>query len=139
MQPSKYEEDVLNWLSGHSLDVEIFGYGIASPPWAKPGTHRASYGLTIGHPSRGEFRVPVFYASLDHTLNHRDEFPSAYEILSCLQWHEPETFEKWCFNTGYNSDSRKAYATWEEVVAEHRRITDFFSQEEIIELSELCQ
>ena len=138
MQLSKYEEDVLNWLSGHSLDVEIFGYGIASPPWAKPGTHRATYGLTISHPSRGKFRVPAFYASLDHTLNYRDEFPTAHEILSCLQWREPGTFEEWCFKTGYTSGSR-AYAIWEEVVAEHRRITDFFSQEEIIELSELCK
>lgn len=38
--------------------------------------------------------------------------PSLYDILSCIEKGEPEPFESWCSNYGYDTDSRKALNTY---------------------------
>lgn len=42
--------------------------------------------------------------------------PAAYDVLACLDWHCPDDFESFCADFGYDTDSRKAHATWEACV-----------------------
>ena len=35
--------------------------------------------------------------------------PTLYDVLACLTKHDPETFEDFCFEYDYDTDSRKAY------------------------------
>lgn len=53
--------------------------------------------------------------------------PEMYDILAYLQKHDPETFEDFCGNYGYDEDSRKAYKTYKAVCREWAAVERLFS------------
>lgn len=65
--------------------------------------------------------------------------PSFYDVLSCIAMdcHCPETFDDFCFEYGYDTDSRKAYATWERCLAFSKELQAFFTQDAIEALQEI--
>ena len=64
--------------------------------------------------------------------------PEMYDILSCLQKYDPETFEFFCSNYGYDEDSRKAYKTYNAVCKEWAAVERLFSDclEELQEINQ---
>ena len=52
--------------------------------------------------------------------------PSIYDILACLTKYDPEDFENFCTNYGYDTDSRKAYKTYKAVVREWQAVNRLF-------------
>jgi len=48
----------------------------------------------------------------------KDEAPRNYDILACLTKYDPGTFEQFCSEFGYETDSRKAEKTYKAVVKE---------------------
>ena len=71
------------------------------------------------------------------TTNKRT--PTAYDVLSCLTWDIDADFAAWCSDYGYDTDSRKAYATFEACNEQARQARLFFSPSEIEQLRELAQ
>lgn len=61
----------------------------------------------------------------------------AYDVLSCLTKNDPGMFLDWCDECGYDTDSRKALATYEAVCEEWREVRAFFTKEETEELQEI--
>jgi len=54
--------------------------------------------------------------------------PKADEVLDCLLSDASsagQTFEDWCGDYGYDTDSRRAYATWEAVEQQTARLKAF--------------
>lgn len=45
-------------------------------------------------------------------LPFRRSAPSHYDVLTCIEKYEPGTFEQWCGELGYDTDSRKALDTY---------------------------
>lgn len=64
--------------------------------------------------------------------------PSAYDLLSCLTKYDPGTFENFCGDFGYDTDSRKALKTYRAVRKEWRDLEKMFNEEELQQLSEIC-
>jgi hypothetical protein len=67
------------------------------------------------------------------------EIPSAYTILSSITTHDPGTFRDFCYDYGYDMDSRKAERTYFAVQDEWERVRKFFSADELDELREIAQ
>lgn len=63
--------------------------------------------------------------------------PNAYSILACLTKYDPETFEDFCSEFDYNTDSRKAEETYNAVKEEWLKVCSLFSDEELSELQEI--
>ena len=63
--------------------------------------------------------------------------PTPYDVLACLTKYPPGTFEQFCAEYGYDSDSRCAFDTWVNVVEEWFRVNQFFTDEELEELREI--
>lgn len=63
--------------------------------------------------------------------------PSAYDVLSCLTKNEPGTFEDFCSDYGYDTDSIRTHGVYDAVCVEYRKVTGFFSPEEIEALQEI--
>lgn len=63
--------------------------------------------------------------------------PSKYSILACLQKYDVGTFEDFCSEFGYDTDSRRAKKTYKAVVKEWQAINRLFSDEEIEEMQEI--
>ena len=58
---------------------------------------------------------------------------TAYDVLACIEKNEVGTFEEFCGDFGYDTDSRKAEKTWRAVQAESRKVRKFFTAEELEE------
>ena len=53
--------------------------------------------------------------------------PSAYDILACLEKGGAMSFEDFCADYGYSTDSIKDKATWEKVLDEAINVDRMFS------------
>ena len=63
--------------------------------------------------------------------------PTNYDILTCLTKYDPETFENFCSEFGYDEDSIKALKTYEAVKKESADLQTLFNEEELNELAEI--
>lgn len=55
------------------------------------------------------------------------EEPTAYSVLTCLTNMNPDTFENFCAEYGYDTDSRKAEKTYKAVKKEWAGVKRLFS------------
>jgi hypothetical protein len=63
--------------------------------------------------------------------------PRPYDVLACLQKNEPGTFKDFCSEYGYNPDSKKDEKIYLAVCEEWRKVSGFFTPEEIEALQEI--
>jgi len=64
--------------------------------------------------------------------------PGPYDVLSCLQKYDPGSFEDFCGDFGYNTDSREAERTYKAVKEEYEQITRLYDEEELFFMREIC-
>lgn len=79
-----------------------------------------------------------FWGSKSDMDNKRTEL-SAYDVLACISSdiHTPETFEDFCSEYGYETDSIKALQTFKRADRFAKRLREFFTTEEIEALEEI--
>ena len=77
----------------------------------------------------------TFGQSISNTA--RKVHPTSYDLICCLTKEDPESFEDFCSNYGYDDDSRKAYKIYEDVRAEWYKVKAFFTQKELELLKEI--
>jgi hypothetical protein len=65
------------------------------------------------------------------------EAPNAYDVLACITKNDPYTFENFCSEFGYDTDSRKAKKVYKAVLNEWQNISMLFSDSEIEKLQEI--
>lgn len=71
------------------------------------------------------------------SINGGDEEPTMYDILTCMTKYDPETFENFCSEFGYDTDSRKAEKTYKAVKKEYAAMKRLFSNEVLEEMQEI--
>jgi hypothetical protein len=70
-------------------------------------------------------------------LKYEFEQPRAYDILFCLQKYEVGTFEGFCSEFGYNTDSKKAEKTYKAVKNEYENLERLYSEREFEKMREI--
>jgi len=62
--------------------------------------------------------------------------PTAYDVLACIQKYDVGTFDNFCSEFGYNTDSRKAEKTYFAVQKEYDNIRKLFGDvmDELLEI-----
>ncbi len=63
--------------------------------------------------------------------------PTAYDVLACLTKYNPGSFENFCSEFGYDTDSRKAEKTYNAVKEEYMNVCSLFNDTEIEALQEI--
>lgn len=63
--------------------------------------------------------------------------PTEYDILACLTKYDPGTFEDFCREFGYDTDSRKAEQTYNAVKDEYKSLCTLYSDDEMKMLFEI--
>ena len=63
--------------------------------------------------------------------------PTPYDVLACLTKYDPETFEEFCWNYGYDEDSRTAERIYFAVQKEYSQLVKLFSPKQMEELQEI--
>lgn len=79
---------------------------------------------------------------IDHKYPNRPRtkkriIPTAYDLLTCITKYDPETFENFCSEYGYDEDSRKAEDIYRAVVKEWHKVEKFFTSEELAAIQEI--
>jgi len=67
----------------------------------------------------------------------KGEAPTPYDILACLTKYDPGTFENFCSEFGYDTDSKKAEKTYLAVRDEWQNVCALFTDAEIEALQEI--
>jgi len=83
---------------------------------------RNIYRITIKR--NGKSFTFKFGDSINNTQN--GEEPSVYDVLACVQKYDCGTFENFCSEFGYDTDSRKAEKTYKAVCREFKGINRVF-------------
>lgn len=65
------------------------------------------------------------------------EKPTAYDVLTCLTKYDPGDFHNFCYEFGYNEDSRKAFKIYKAVIREWKNVELLFNEEQIEKLQEI--
>ena len=63
--------------------------------------------------------------------------PCAYDIMSTMVKYDPGTFEDFCCEFGYNTDSRKAEKIYFAVQKEYNNLVRIFTDKQMEELAEI--
>lgn len=63
--------------------------------------------------------------------------PNAYDILTCLEKHDPETHQDFCDNFGYDVDSIRGLEIYEKVKDQYQQLAMMFSDDELDLMAEI--
>lgn len=75
-----------------------------------------------------------FGQSLNKSMNNRVR-PTYYDVISCVQKYEVGSFENFCSDFGYDTDSRRAKKIYKAVCKEYNNMARLFNDEELEILS----
>ena len=75
--------------------------------------------------------------TLTDTQADNINYPTAYDVLACLQKYDVGTFENFCSEFGYDEDSRTAEKIYKAVCKEYLNVCKLWSDSEIEELAEI--
>jgi hypothetical protein len=69
--------------------------------------------------------------------DHGNTPPSKYDVLACITNRDPGSFEDFCSDFGYDTDSRKAERTYKAVCKEYKAVDRLFGDiiEELQEIN----
>lgn len=73
----------------------------------------------------------------DYDKNKNFSEPTPYDVLACLTKYDPEDFNNFCSEFGYDNDSRKAEKIYNAVVDEYKNLLILFSDEEMDQIREI--
>jgi len=90
----------------------------------------------LGDYRRGVAQKPKFPIS-EWDKNKDFAIPTAYDVLVCVQKYNPGTFENFCSDFGYDTDSRKAESVYKVVKDEYQNIAMLYNENEIALLQEI--
>jgi hypothetical protein len=67
-----------------------------------------------------------FTLDFGQSIAAEDTPPTIYDVLTCLTKYDPQTFENFCREYGYNEDSIKAQKTYKAVKREFNGVNRLF-------------
>ena len=114
---------------GHSKGKEANGYtgSMSVDFWNSYADEEQNYACSGG---RNMPALASDYRLCDKYRGKRRTHVTAYDVLACLTKSEPGTFEEFCGEYGYSSDSMRAHGIWTAVRAEWRKVQGFFFPED---------
>lgn len=99
--------------------------------WEDDKEDRDIYEITL------QRRQRKYTFNFGQSIAHSGEWPTAYDVLACIQKYEVGTFENFCSEFGYDEDSRKAEKIYNAVKDEYQNIAMLWNENELEQLREI--
>lgn len=130
-----YQKQAADFLAKHSIKFSAKLTNKKSPPWS-PDRKVNHFVVTL---SKGKKRISFDFWDSQHNKQAGIETLDAYSALSCVSSdiYCADTFEEFCGDFGYNTDSRKDLATFKRCSAFAKKLNAFFTAGEKEELAEI--
>ena len=127
---TEYEKQAKDFLesTGTELTVEYSHYGKYFPSDKES---RAVFEFTLRRAGK------EYIGTFGQSIAARDKTPSAYDILSCLDYWDGD-FEDFCSEYGYSDDSISALSTYDAVIKQSVGLRDMFTFDELEKLGEIA-
>lgn len=134
---SDYEQQALDFAEKHgvTLTVTFSHYGLYFPDdkekrdvyncflQRKGKGYSFTFGQSIAHSTGSKKWVGQ---GIKRKEVSNKKVPTMYDILACLQKYDPDTFDNFCSEFGYDTDSRKALDTYLSVQEEWKGVRSLF-------------
>ena len=78
-----------------------------------------------------------FGQSLDKSDWDGTNLPTPYDVLAVITKFDPGSYDDFCRDFGYDTDSRWAEQTYKAIASEWRSVSRFFTEEEIERLKDI--
>lgn len=105
-----YQANAWRFAKKHNIHISIDGYY-----WGEmwdDGQYRCIFRLTMSRFGQN------YSFEFGQSIANGSKEPTMYDVLTCLTKYDPGTFENFCSDYGYDTDSRKAYSTYQAVCDE---------------------
>lgn len=131
---TEYTKQAVDFLKsiGAKMTAKFIAY---KPHFQDDKESRDVFRVTFSRPGR-RFSLS-FGQSLNDSTGRGDKPPTAYDVLACIQKYDPGTFDNFCGDFGYDTDSRKAERIYKAVLKEWAKVEKFFAVEELDKLNEI--
>lgn len=131
---NEYTQAVERVMEQLKFHVTIRFIAQSFPGWDSKEFHN-EFRITV---SRGKNRFSFkFWDSINSTQHN--ECPTAYDVLCRVDFNDPGSYEYWCSNFGYSTDSIRAARAYKETVRLAHHYNKMFSPSELELISEECQ
>lgn len=127
---SEYDIQAEKFLSDTNtiFKVKEYGYGYYFP---EDKEQRYIFKFTLKN-SNGSYT-----AKFGQSISEGSNEPTAYSVLACLTKYDVGSFEDFCSEFGYDTDSRTAERTYKAVCKEFAGISKLFTTEQLEQLQEI--
>ena len=100
--------------------------------------YTSKFGQSIVNSGTAKENVVYKVGGFNHgKIDRRRKAPTAYDILACLTKYDTGTFDNFCADFGYDTDSRKAEKTYFDVQREYQGVCLIWNAKEREELAEI--
>lgn len=131
---SKYDLQAEKFLKKHDIFINCaFKDRAINKDWDN--YSRNSHTITFIKAPRKSFQI-TFWDSINNTKKGITSV-KPYDVLTCLTKSDPGTFEEFCGEFGYDTDSRSDEKIWKAIKKEWKQVSGFFTKAEIEELQEI--
>ena len=141
---NEYDEQAINFCEKTNTTIQAEFVGRDIPQWEERKNLHNHFLITLQRGKRSytfDFWDSIYNteksikASKDFLF---DKFyPREYDILACIQKYDCGTFEEFCSEFGYDTDSRKAEKIYNACVKEFTALQTLYNDEEIEEMQEI--
>ena len=115
---NNYEKQALDFAKKYGVKLEILGSEY-KPMWGEQ-TKRTVFKLRLSRNRKN------YTFEFGQSIANCNKEPSMYDILTCLTKYDPETFESFCAEFGYDIDNRNSKKTYKAVCKEFAAVERLF-------------
>lgn len=119
MAKSEYEIQADKFMQDTGSKMIVGSPDYDKMPWDDK-DDRYIFPITFVRKANGETRQ--FSLKFGQSIADGDKKPTHYDVLACLTKSNPGSFENFCGDYGYSTDSRKAERTYNAVCKEWRNV-----------------
>lgn len=129
-QISSYEKRAIDFLNATSTSI-ISKWKEYSQHFADDKVNRHIFRVTIKN------KLGSYTFSFGQSIAQDATPPTAYDILTCLQKSDVGSFDDFCSEFGYDTDSKKAEKIYKAVCEEYTNLCRLFSHEQLENMQEI--
>ncbi len=79
----------------------------------------------------------IYRFTFGQSIANKGNKPTAYDVLACLTKYDIGSYDDFCSDFGYSTDSRKARKIYRDVLKEWKNVEKMFSPEQLELLREI--